>query len=276
MRYSLLLLFLSLACCINAQPFDPTKPPNTFRNADNPLYWKNRPPYDGYWQQDVHYVIKARIDDQRDLVQGEMGLTYVNNSPDTLRHVFFHLYQEAYVPGSYNREERPVKNKANEPYAGTSIESLLVDELQLETEQDNTVLKAILKEVLPPGEKITFRINFTTHWVLGMQRRMKLFNAWGSKHYDGVHWYPRIAVYDRKFGWDTQQHLGSEFYGDFGAFDIDLDFPHHYVVEATGVLQNEEEVMPGDLRAKLDITNFKDKPWNEAPSVVIAPVQGQR
>jgi hypothetical protein len=67
---------------------------------------------------------------------------------------------------------------------------------------------------------------------------MKLFNSWGYKHYDGVHWYPRIAVYDERFGWDTQQHLGSEFYGDFGTFDVDLDLPHHYVLDATGWLQN--------------------------------------
>ena len=111
---------------------------------------------------------------------------------------------------------------------------------------------------------------------MGLPRRMKLFNAWGSKHYDGVHWYPRIAVYDRKFGWDTQQHLGMEFYGDFGTFDVDLDFPHHYVVDATGVLQNPQEVMPAELRARLDIANFKNKPWNETPSVITPPEPGKR
>jgi hypothetical protein len=79
---------------------------------------------------------------------------------------------------------------------------------------------------------------------MDVQRRMKLFNAWGSKHYDGVHWYPRIAVYDRRMGWDTQQHLGNELYGDFGTFDVDLDLPHHYVLDATGWLQNIDDVLP--------------------------------
>lgn len=276
MRYPILLVLILISAIVRAQPYDPTSPPNTYRNADNPYYWKNRPPYDGYWQQDVHYVIHARIDDERDLVEGDLGLTYVNNSPDTLMHVFFHLYQEAYIPGSYRRGERASRNDRDHPYAGTRIDSLLVEGIALRTEQDNTVLKAVLNEPLMPGEKMTFRIRFTTHWVMGMQRRMKLFDSWGYKHYDGVHWYPRISVYDRKFGWDTQQHLGTEFYGDFGTFDVDLDFPHHYVVDATGVLQNEEDVMPAELRSKLDIANFKDKPWNEAPSVVIAPVPGKR
>ena len=271
MRGLFLILILLSVVAMHAQPFDPTRPPNTYRNADNPYYWKNRPPYDGYWQQDVHYVIKARIDDEKDLIDGDLSLTYVNNSPDTLRHVFFHLYQEAYVPGSYNKGDRPERTKKDEPYAGTIVKTLRIDDQDLRTEQDNTIMKVLLIEPLVPGEKITFKIEFTTHWSMGMQRRMKLFNAWGYKHYDGVHWYPRISVYDRKFGWDTQQHLGHEFYGDFGTFDVDLDFPHHYIVDATGVLQNEEQVLPADLKAKLDIRNFKDKPWNEKPSEPIAP-----
>ncbi|HRH38847.1 MAG TPA: M1 family aminopeptidase, partial [Flavobacteriales bacterium] len=101
-------------------------------------------------------------------------------------------------------------------------------------------------------------------------------DAWGWKHYDGVQWYPRISVYDRKFGWDTQQHLGSEFYGDYGTYDVDLDLPHHYVLDATGVLQNPNEVMPADLKARLAISNFKDKPWGEKPSVITAPEPGKR
>ncbi|MCB0764479.1 MAG: M1 family metallopeptidase, partial [Flavobacteriales bacterium] len=157
------------------------------------------------------------------------------------------------------------------PYAGTRVAHVLGNDDTLRTEQDDTVLKVWLKDPLAPGERTTFRIPFTTHWAMGLPRRMKLFNAWGSKHYDGVHWYPRIAVYDRKFGWDTQQHLGNEFYGDFGTYDVELDMPHQYIVEATGTLQDPETVLPPDLRARLDITNFKDKPWNEKPSVILEP-----
>ena len=271
MRLLLLLMLLSPMLRSAAQPFDPTRPPNTYRNADNPYYWKNRPPYEGYWQQDVHYVIHARLDDARDMVEGDMGLTYWNNSPDTLQEVFFHLYQEAYVPGSYMRGDPVRPGRSVEPYAGTMIESITVDEMALRTEKDNTVLRVELERPLAPGDHLTFRIRFSTHWAMGIYRRMKLFNAWGYKHYDGVHWYPRIAVYDRRMGWDTQQHLGHEFYGNFGTFDVHLDLPHHYIVEATGVLQNEEEVLPAELRARLDLLNFKDKPWNEPPSVILEP-----
>jgi len=203
MRPLLLSLALLFVCHASAQRFDPLRPPNTYRNADNPHYWKNRPPHPGYWQQDVHYLIKARLDDRRDAVQGELTLYYHNNSPDTLRHVFFHLYQEAYEPGSYADQlanGRRGRAQRDSLEAGTTLHQLLVNGTTVRTEQDNTVLKAWLNEPLPPGERATFRITFTTQWSAQVDRRMKLFQSWGWKHYDGVHWYPRIAVYDRRFG----------------------------------------------------------------------------
>src|SRR6185436_2490897 len=72
-----------------------------YRSAENKLYWKNRPPNAGYWQQDVHYVINAELDDKTLGVTGDENLTYWNNSPDTLSFVFFHVYQNAFTPGSY-------------------------------------------------------------------------------------------------------------------------------------------------------------------------------
>lgn len=280
MRYVLPLLLLVIASPdAPAQVHDATRPPDTYARPDNPHYWRNRPPYPGYWQQDVHYTIQARLDDAKDRIDGELVLRYVNHSPDTLRQVFFHLYQEAYTGGSYMEQlhgERPRSGNKGSSEAGTTVRSLSQDGTATTPEQDNTVLRVPLNIPVPPGGSTEFRITFTTSWVMGLQRRMKLFNAWGHKHYDGVHWYPRIAVYDRRFGWDTQQHLGHEFYGDFGTYDVSLDLPHHYIVEATGVLQNTAEVMPADLRARLDLANFKDKPWNEAPSVIIEPDPARR
>ena len=72
-----------------------------YRSFSNPFYWKNKKPYEGYWQQDVHYSIQAELDDSLDIVSGVENLTYWNNSPDTLFHVFFHLYSNANAKGSY-------------------------------------------------------------------------------------------------------------------------------------------------------------------------------
>lgn len=279
-RFLSLLLPSSLFCLMPAflwaQAYNPLLPPNTFRQADNPHYWKNKMPYPGYWQQDVHYTIKAQIDEQTDIISAKQTLVYWNNSPDTLAFVFFHLYQNAFQPGSYyenlihNNGIKPQWGKYEKEGKGTEIVSMQADGKNLKMELDNTILKVWLTEPLKSGDSIVFDIAFNTYFdgLGGTRRRMKQFNAYGYKHYDGVHWYPRISVYDRKFGWTTDQHLGHEFYGNFGTYDVELTFSSDFVVEATGNLVNRNEALPDELRQKLDISNFKDKPLFSAPSVI--------
>lgn len=259
-----------------AQAYDPLRPPNTYQNSDNPYYWKNRKPYPGYWQQDTYYRIKANVDEQTDIITAEQQLTYTNNSPDTLHFVFFHLYQNAFQPGSYSEKlhrankVKPEYGKYESQKLNTVVDKMQSEGIDLKTELDNTILKVWLQKPLLPNSEITLDIAFRTYFDKGsVRRRMKTFDAYGNKHYDGVHWYPRICVYDRKFGWETDQHLGKEFYGDFGAYDVELTFAENYVMEATGFLLNREEVLPEELRKKLDIRNFASKPWDEAPSVII-------
>lgn len=237
---------------------------NTYQSASNPYYWKNRKPHGSYWQQDVHYRIQATLNDQTDIVSGSEELSYWNNSPDTLTELYFHLYQNAFQPESHMHE----MNKAGKISTqfgkyegaglGTVVKELRVNGTLAKTQLFNTILKVELSTPLAPGNKIEISMDFNTHFDRGsMRRRMKLFEHGNVKHYDGVHWYPRISVYDQKFGWTTDQHLGKEFYGDYGTWDVELRLPSHYILEATGVLTNEAEAMPAELRKKLDISNFK-------------------
>ncbi|MBN8696440.1 MAG: M1 family metallopeptidase [Bacteroidetes bacterium] len=253
-------------------------PESTFQSASNQYYWKNRKPYEGYWQQDVHYKINARIDDKTDIIDGDMELTYWNNSPDELPFVYFHLFSNAQTQDSYladlyrNNKLYPKFGKYQQQGLGTNVSKVTVNGTELKMEQDNTILKVYLPTPLKSGEKISFQINFKTYFDNGsIRNRMKMFNAFGYKHYDVVHWYPRLSVYDKKQGWDTDQHMDHEFYGDYGTFDVSFTFPNYYILDATGTLLNKEEVLPVDLREKLDIKNFKSKPWNEKPSVIIEP-----
>lgn len=249
-----------------------------YRSRNNPTYWKNRPPYLGYWQQDVYYKLKANIDDATDIIDGTEELIYWNNSPDTLTYVYFHLYQNAFQPGSYTDDLHqnnnfPVKfGKYEAQGLGTTVDNIMVDGQPARVEMDNTIMKVWLTKPLRPGYATKISMNFKTYFDNGgsIRRRMKMYSQFGYKHYDGVHWYPRIAVYDRKFGWETDQHLTREFYGDYGVFDAELTFPNNYICDATGVMTNEQEMLPADLRKRLDISNFAKKPWESEPSVVIA------
>lgn len=244
-----------------------------YRDRSNNYYWKNRPPFPGYWQQDIHYKIKAKLDEKRDAMDGAFELTYYNNSPDTLKFVFFHLYQNAFQPNSYTDDlhrnnDFPVKFGKNESAGlGTTVDDVRSDGAGAKYEIDNTIMKVWLSKPLAPGSSTVLSMNFSTYFDIGgsIRRRMKMFQAWQYKHYDGVHWYPRISVYDRKFGWDTDQHLTREFYGEFGTFEVELSFPNFYVMDATGLLQNKDEVLPKDLRDSLDISRFVNRPWDSPP-----------
>ncbi|GAB4132219.1 MAG: hypothetical protein Fur0041_03330 [Bacteroidia bacterium] len=249
-----------------------------YRTSSNPLYWKNRMPHPGYWQQDVHYTLKASIDDKTDIITGSEELVYWNNSPDELTFVYFHLYQNAFQPGSYTDDLHKINNyptkygKYEAQKLGTTVSDIMVNGVAAKSELDNTIMKVWLPQPLKPGASVKITMNFKTYFDNGnIRRRMKTYQTFGYKHFDGVHWYPRMAVYDRKFGWCTDQHLTREFYGDFGVYDVELTFPNNYIVDATGVMTNEKEMLPADLRQKLDISNFKLKPWESKPSEIIAP-----
>jgi aminopeptidase N len=277
-----------------------------YRSSSNKYYWKNRKPFEGYWQQDVHYQITARLDDKTEIITGSEKLTYYNNSPDTLYEVYFHLYQNAFQPGSYmhelmkqgdipadfgkyealglgtqiisveqeyrasgSTEEERKRDGIQVVYPPGEVGSVappkeeppkeepLFVSVKITPKFDNTIMILKLKFPVVPGGSTAFYIDFKTYFDSGsMRRRMKRFDHDGVKHFDGVHWYPRICVYDRKFGWETDQHLGKEFYGDYGVYEVELQLPNHYIVEATGTLTNEAEAMPPDLRKKLDVKNF--------------------
>ncbi len=273
---------------VNQIPTDGWTAHYPYRDAGNPWYWKNKMPYPGYWQQDVHYIINAKLDDSTDIIEGEIILTYYNNSPDALPFVYFHLYQEAFQPHSYLdalTQANKIKSEFS-PYEaaglGTEVEDMHITAIngfptdkQVVLTQDNTILRADLAEAIQPNGSVTFRIQFKTYFGDGsIRRRMKLFNSFGYKHYDIVHWYPRIAVYDKKFGWSTDQHLGREFYGDYGTYEVNFTLPAHYIIDGTGYITNQEEVLPDYLRKKLDLNNFVDKAWNSKPSEIIPVVPG--
>ena len=121
--------------------------PNTYRNTDNPNYWKNKMPHAAYWQQDVYYNIKASINEKTNILTATESLTYWNNSPDDLDIVYFHLYQNAFQPGSYF-DDLQRQNGKNPNYGiyeskglGTVVENLQVDGQEVKTELDNTILK---------------------------------------------------------------------------------------------------------------------------------------
>ena len=281
------LIILCIVFSVGAQSYHPALQPvgndNAYRSSENKYYWGNRMPDMAYWEQDVQYKMYAKMKEEDNMIEGAEELTYWNNSPDTLTYVYFHLYQNAFIKGSHLHDlehANHVKTRMGKKEAaglGIVLDKITVDNQGVKTELDNTIMKIYLPKPLVPGSKVVIKMNFNTYYDNGStRRRMQMYNAWGFMHYNGCQWFPKICVYDRMHGWDTYQHLNREFYGDFGLYDVTLDFPSNYILEASGVLQNRQEVLPDTLRAKLDIKNFANKKWNEPPSTIIPYVKGER
>ena len=167
MKIIYLFCFLFISYLSNTQNiYNPLETPNTFRHKDNPYYWKNRLPHEAYWQQDVHYKIIADIDEKSRIIHGQESLEYWNNSPDTLKDVFFHLYQNAFQPDSYyddlnnNNNVKPRFGVYEHFRLGTLIESISINKSPVEYRIDNTIMHISLKESILPGAKVLFDIKF--------------------------------------------------------------------------------------------------------------------
>ena len=264
------------------RPYDPAHSLGiSFRSQENPYYWKNSPPYPGYWQQDVDYTMEVRLNTKTHTIAGRENLNYYNNSPDTLAFVYFHLYQNSFKKGSYldllrrTNGDYSIAKLSQKEEGGTRILKI-TDGLDraLKVSIDNTIMKVVLNRPLLPGDSTRFKIEFTTHFSK-IPHRMKYNPSHGFDQFTATQWYPKISVYDRRFGWTTDQHLGHEFYGEFGTFDVKITLPQEFIVGATGYLLNRNEVLPPELMEKLKIENFKNKPFGEKPSVIVPHVDGK-
>lgn len=239
---------------------------------------KTQPDYEKYWQQRTKYTITAKINTETDVLSGYEKLIYFNQSPHNINTLYFHLYQNAFQPGSYlDKKQTAYGNtirfgKYESERKGIKVSNVRIAGMKVSYSIDNTIMEVPLKEPLKPGDSIKIEMNFSTYFdITAGWRRMRVYKAYGVKNYNGGHWYPRISVFDRKFGWTADQHMVHEFYGDFGSYDVRLEIPDHYIVDATGLLQNKKKVLPDTLRRKLDISNFKDKPLYSKPSQIIKP-----
>ena len=205
--------------------------------------WTSPPSGDtvGYWQQRVSYRIVATLDERRGVASGVADLTYVNQSPDTLRELYFHQHLNAFRPGSAwsladVREGRIRFQSLPDPeYAYERFTAVpTIDGVQVPARYpgapDSTVVHFALPRPLLPGDSV--RVHF--QWDA---RPSTLPRRQGRRRrsFDFAQWYPRVAVYDRG-GWQPNALVpAGEFYGEFGTYDVTLVLPQDQVIGATGV-----------------------------------------
>ena len=207
-----------------------------------------------YWQQQVAYRMEITMDVSTNRFTGTQTLEYQNNSPDTLDRVFYHLYFNAFQPGSMmDVRSRTIADPDRR--VGDRILYLQQDEIgfqriislkqngaELQRTIQGTVLEVELAQPILPGQSTTFEMEFEAQVPLQV-RRSGRDNAEGIR-YSMAQWYPKLAEYDEA-GWHTNPYIGREFYGVWGAYDVKITIPADYVVAATGTLQNPQAIGHG-------------------------------
>lgn len=208
----------------------------------------------GYWQQRVAYVMDIDMNVQTHQFTGKQKLTYYNNSPDTLDRVFYHLYFNAFQPGSMmDVRSRTIADAdgrvrdrifyLDEKGIGyLRIASLKQGGKPLNYEIAGTILEVPLAQPILPGGKTVFEMNFTGQVPLQI-RRSGRDNEEGIA-YSMAQWYPKLAEYDVE-GWHADPYIGREFYGVWGNYDVNITIDSSYTIAATGILQNPQQIGHG-------------------------------
>lgn len=226
-----------------------------------------------YWQQHVDYSMNVDMNVKNFQYTGDQELVYTNNSPDTLKRVFYHLYFNAFQPGS----EMDVRSRTISDPDGRvgdrisklspsqqgylKVNSLTSNGKPLQYEEVGTVLEVELDEPILPGEKATFNMKFAGQVPEQIRRSGR--NSSEGVALSMVQWFPKIAEYDFQ-GWHADPYIAREFHGVWGNFDVKLTINKKYTVGATGVLQNANEIGHGyqDEGVKVKTTKGDKHTWH--------------
>ena len=229
----------------------------------NSVFAQNAP----YWQQHADYRMEVSMDVKNYQYKGKQELIYTNNSPDTLRKVFYHLFPNAFQPGSEmdvrlhsikdpdGRMVNKVKGADGKDVKQSRIETLKPNEIGFlkitnfkqdgvtaQTRTSGTVLEVTLPKPILPNSKTTFTLDFDGQVPVQIRRS-------GRNNSEGIElsmsqWYPKLAEFDFE-GWHADPYIAREFHGVWGNFDVKITIDKEYTIGGSGYLQDKNEIGHG-------------------------------
>ncbi len=221
----------------------------------------------GYWQQQADYKMEVTMDVKSYQYSGKQELLYTNNSNDTLKRVYYHLYNNAFQPGSEmdarlqsipdpdGRMVTKVKNAEGKEINKSRIAQLKPNEIgflkisnfkqdgvSATTKEVGTILEVDLAQPLLPGKSTLLTLDFNGQVPVQIRRS-------GRNNKEGVElsmaqWYPKMAEFDFE-GWHANPYIAREFHGVWGNYDVKITIDKNYVLGGTGYLQNKNEIGHG-------------------------------
>ncbi|GEL10267.1 peptidase M1 [Flavobacterium glycines] len=219
-----------------------------------------------YWQQAVDYKMEVIMDAEHFKYKGKQELVYANNSSDTLRKVYYHLYPNAFQPGSEMAEradnikdadarmvrktkvgdtevkENRIQNLKPNEIGYLKVSNFKQDGVVAGTKTIGTILEVVLAKPILPHSKTTFTLDFGGQVPLQIRRS-------GRNNAEGVafsmsQWYPKIAEFDFE-GWHADPYIAREFHGVWGNFDVKITIDKDYVLGGSGYLQKPNKIGHG-------------------------------
>ena len=228
-----------------------------------------------YWQQHADYKMDVTMDVKEYKYKGTQELVYTNNSSDTLKKVYYHLYNNAFQPGSeMDARVSSIKDPDGRMVNKVKVGSNEIKESRIKTLQPNetgylnitnfkqdgvvasvkaagTILEVTLVKPIVPNSKTTLTLNFDGQVPVQI-RRSGRNNAEGVE-FSMSQWYPKMAEFDFE-GWHADPYIAREFHGVWGNFDVKITIDKEYVLGGTGYLQNKNEIGHGYQDAGVVVT----------------------
>ncbi len=200
-----------------------------------------------YWQQQVNYNITVSLNDQTHELNGFANIQYINNSPDVLNNIVFHLYPNAYSTGQTAFAQQELENRSTKFYFSKDADRGKIFNLLFKVDGETVAMiedanhpdiaGITLNKPLQPGDTINISTPFSVKIPTNFSRLGR-----DGESYQLTQWYPKPAVYDKQ-GWHPLPYLNQgEFYSNFGNYEVEITVPENYIVAATGELQTESEL----------------------------------
>jgi predicted secreted protein len=264
--------------------------PNVYRNAAGE-------PGHEYWQQQVDYKIKAKLDEEKRRIEASQDITYHNNSPDTLKYLWVQLDQNKFRNDSMSAMTTTFGGTGSRGPATSSASSskpaqLSLGALRRQQFTDDNVLGYDIQSVkdkkgknlkhtlvgtnmridlptpLKPGKKVEFSIDFAFNIVeedavsarSGYERFPDDERKGGNDIFLLAQWFPRLHAYTDYEAWTNKEFIGrGEFTLEFGNYDVELTVPADHIVSSTGALQNPKNVLTSTQRKRLKEAEKADR-----------------
>lgn len=254
-----------------------------------------------YWQQGVDYTMDIDVNEKTYQYDGKMKLKYSNNSGQELNKVYFHLYFNAFQPGSMMDERlksivdpdaRMVTNSGTreKPILHSRIAALKPDQIGYQKiksvkyngqavnfKENGTILEVSLPTAIKDDSTVEFDLEWQAQVPEQIRRSGR--NSREGIAFSMTQWYPKMAQFD-EFGWHLDEYVGREFIAPFGNFDVTIHINKDYVIGSSGKLQNPSEVKGYVKNAKIKVNNKKatwhykaenihDFAWAADPKLVV-------